>query len=67
MCFMHLMGAHSKKTSDHVDMVAQYKTWYNSDRIDFLVRMSPTMTAGLMEYLWDVDGVVVELNEYGDA
>jgi hypothetical protein len=60
-------GGALQETGDHVHMVAQYKTWYNFGRIDFLVRMSPTMTSGPMECLWDVDGVAVEPSEYGDA
>lgn len=45
--FNRSTAAHSKKLINHVHMVSLYTSWYNFDRINCAVRMSPAMACGL--------------------
>lgn len=64
-----LKAGHSKKSDNHVHVVALYTTWYNFARIDSAVRMSSAMACGLEKRLWDIGDIVklVEDWEISDA
>ena len=58
--FTRLTAGHSKKFTNHVNMVSLYTVWYNYARINSAVKISPAMASGLTDRLWDV-GEIVEL------
>ena len=66
--FTRLTSGHSKKIDNHVHMVALYTTWYNFARINSAVKMSPAMSAGIADTLWDVADIVrlIESLETGE-
>ena len=53
-----LTNAFSKKFANHMHMVALYTVWYNFIRIHKSLRVTPAMTAGLSETVWDMEDLV---------
>jgi IS1 family transposase len=57
--FTRLTNAFSKKSENHVHMVALYTVWYNWVRIHKTLRVTPAMAAGLTKTLMDFEHIVV--------
>lgn len=66
--FGRLTAAHSKKLANHCHMVALYAVWYNFVRINSAVKMSPAMSAGIADRLWEISDIVnlIEAAEIGE-
>ena len=60
--FARKTAAHSKKFENHVHMLSLYTVWYNYARINSAIRISPAMSAGLENKLWDIGDIVDLIN-----
>lgn len=56
--FTRLTNAFSKKFESHVHMVALYTVFYNFTRIHKTLRVTPAMSAGLTDRVWDMEDIV---------
>ena len=56
--FTRLTNAFSKKFQNHAHMVAIYTVWYNWVRIHKTLRVTPAISAGLTDRVWDFAEVV---------
>ena len=61
--FTRLTNTFSKKFENHMHMVALYTVWYNFIRIHKSLRVTPAMTAGLSETVWDMEDLVRIIDE----
>ena len=56
--FTRLTNAFSKKVENHAYAVALHMMYYNFVRIHQKLRMSPAMTAGVSDRLWEISDIV---------
>jgi len=56
--FTRLTNGFSKKTENHVHMVALYTVWYNFVKMHKTLKMTPAMAAGVTGKLWSMEDVV---------
>ena len=61
--FTRLTNGFSKKVESHAHMVALYTVFYNFCRIHKTLRVTPAMEAGLTDHVWDMEEVVVTMDE----
>lgn len=61
--FTRLTNAFSKKFESHAHMVALYTVFYNFCRIHKTLRVTPAMEAGLTDHVWDMEEVIVVMDE----
>jgi len=63
--FTRLTNGFSKKIENHAHAVALHMMYYNFVRIHKTLRMTPAMSAGVSNKLWEMSDIVklVEANE----
>ena len=59
--FTRLTNAFSKKLENHAHAVALFTTYYNLVRIHQTLRVTPAMTAGVTNRLWEVGDIIALL------
>ena len=57
-----LTNAVSKKFLNHVHALALYFAFYDFCRIHKTLRMTPAMAAGVTDYLWSLEDVIVRID-----
>jgi IS1 family transposase len=62
--FTRLTNAFSKKIDNHLHALALYFMFYNFVRIHKSLRMSPAMSAGVTDRLWDITDLVQLIDAY---
>jgi len=62
--FTRLTNAFSKKVQNHEAMVAIYAVHYNFARIHKTLRITPSMAAGLSDYVWSLEEIVMMADPY---
>jgi IS1 family transposase len=62
--FTRLTNAFSKKFENHAHAVALFTTYYNFVRIHQTLRISPAMTAGVTDKLWEIGDIVIVLEAW---
>lgn len=60
--FTRLTNAFSKKIENHAAMVAIHAVHYNSARIHKTLRITPSMAAGLSDYVWSLEEIALLAN-----
>jgi IS1 family transposase len=55
--FTRLTNAFSKKSQNHVHMLALYFAFYNFVRVHKTLRMTPAMAAGVVDTLWTMEDI----------
>ena len=61
--FTRLTNAFSKKVENHAHSVALHFMFYNFCRIHKSLRVTPTMAAGVVDRLWDIDDIIRIVDE----
>jgi IS1 family transposase len=61
--FTRLTNAFSKKLENHVASIALYYMHYNFCRVHKTLRVTPAMAAGVSDHVWDLEEVVMLLEE----
>lgn len=56
--FTRLTNAFSKKVENHAAAVALWFMYYNFCRVHQTLRVTPAMEAGLLEHVWNIEGLV---------
>ena len=65
--FTRLTNAFSKKLANNCHMIALYTVWYNFVKMHKAVRMSPALTAGVVDKLWSMDDLVALVDAHDAA
>ncbi len=60
--FTRLTNAHSKKYANHVYALALFFMHYNFVRVHKALRMSPAMSAGLVDTLWSMEDIAERID-----
>jgi hypothetical protein len=60
--FTRLTNAFSKKVENHVAAIALHYMHYNFCRIHQTLRITPAMSAGLTDHVWDVSEMLSIMN-----
>ncbi len=61
--FTRLTNGHSKKLENHEHAVAIHYMYYNFGRIHLLLRVTPTMEAGISDHVWSIEEMMALLRE----
>jgi IS1 family transposase len=62
--FTRLTNAFSKKVENHAAAIALHTFYYNFVRIHQTLKVSPAMAAGVSDKLWEMDDLVVMLEQW---
>jgi len=62
--FTRLTNGFSKKVQNHEAMVAIYAVHYKFARIHKTLRITPSMAAGLSDYVWNLEEIVMMADSY---
>jgi len=62
--FTRLTNAFSKKVENHTHMIALHFMYYNFCRIHKSLRVTPAMSAGVTDRLWDIEDIVKVLEDW---
>lgn len=65
--FTRLTNAFSKKVENHAAAIALHTMYYNFVRIHQTLKVTPAMAAGVVEKLWEVEDIVVLIEEFERA
>jgi IS1 family transposase len=62
--FTRLTNAFSKRVQNHTHMIALYVVWYNFVRIHKTLRVTPAMSAGIIDRLMSIEDLVQITDEW---
>ena len=62
--FTRLTNAFSKKVENHAAAIALHTMYYNFVRIHQTLKVTPAMAAGVTDKLWEMDDLVVMLEQW---
>jgi hypothetical protein len=65
--FTRLTNAHSKKYANHLYALAIFFMHYNFVRQHKTLRMTPAMAAGISDHMWDMEEVIMRMDERAPA
>ncbi|WP_316214954.1 MULTISPECIES: helix-turn-helix domain-containing protein [unclassified Bradyrhizobium] len=65
--FTRLTNAFSKKVENHAAAIALHTMYYNFVRIHQTLKVTPAMAAGVTDKLWEMDDLVVMLEQWEQA
>lgn len=65
--FTRLTNGFSKKLENHMHAISLHFMYYNFCRQHSTLRVSPAMAAGISDYLWDMEDIVMMSDTYEDV
>jgi IS1 family transposase len=65
--FTRLTNAFSKKWANHCHMIALYTVWYNFVKMHKTLKMTPALSAGVVDTLWSMNDLVALVDAHDAA